>query len=111
MAKKKRKRRKRTSKIKSISVPEIENKSEERKKFPKELINAFINMCKSKTKIRDYGIEYYSWTDKSYKKFKAEADKFLGKNASDPLENGKLVVLLSKATMDLRDVKKEKKKG
>ena len=49
-------------------------------------------------------------SDYLYKKYLQEAHKYLGKKQKDRSESGKLIVLLSRATSDLRDVKEKKEK-
>lgn len=103
----KRKRRSRISKTKLVPV---ETPTEQRKKFPKELLNAYLNLDKTKVLGSDYDFEYYEWTEEAYELYGAEAKKYLGDKAEDPIESGKLIVHLSRATMDMRDGKKEKTK-
>ena len=112
MAKKKRKRRKRVAfdKIRTKDIPVVESREEQRKKFPKELINAFLNLDKTAILIKEYGIEFYDWTEEAHELYQIEAEKYLGDKADDPIESGRLVVLLTKATMDIRDGKKKKTK-
>jgi len=52
------------------------------------------------------------WDEELYELFAVEKRKYLGDKSEDRLEQGKLVVLLSKATSDMRknEAKNEKKK-
>jgi len=111
MAKKRRRKRRASfDKIRTKTVPIIESREELRKAFPKELIKAFLNLDKTAVLTKEDGIEYYAWTDEAHELYLEEAKKYLGNKADDPIESGRLVVLLSKATMDLRDVKTKKEK-
>jgi hypothetical protein len=106
MAKKRRRKRKsRTSKIKLVKV---ETLAEQRKKLPKELIDAFINLDKTKVRGTEFDFEYYEWTEGAYKLYEIEAKKYLGENAEDRIESGKLIVALTRATMGIRDGKQQK---
>ena len=92
------KRKRRYNRIAKIKAQEPITKSEERKAFPKSLVTAFIAISKNK------------WNDESlYKKYVAKARDYLGDKYSDKIESGKLIVLLSRATSDLRNVKTKKK--
>ena len=93
------KRRKRRSTIrKSSKLGEPKTKKEERKKFPKELIETYLA-------VRN------DWeNDELYLKYKEESKKYLGDKWNDKLEDGRLIVLLHVATTDLHDVKKKKQK-
>jgi len=92
--KNKRKRRSRLAKVKLVPV---ETPTEQRKKFPDKLIKAFVSVV------------LYNWeNDKAYKKYTKEVKKYLCDQADDRIENGKLIVQLTKATMDLVNEKKKK---
>lgn len=96
------KRRKRRIPVTKAVDPET--CKEQREKFPKELVNAFIKLDKTAKLISENGIIHYAWTDRAYKQYAAEAIKYLGKtDAADPILTGRLVVLLSKATFDIRE--------
>lgn len=50
------------------------------------------------------------WNDeKLYQKYAKEQKKYLGKLADDRIEQGKVTVLLSRATFDIRESKKKTK--
>ena len=109
-------KRKRKAKRLPTKATPVESAKELRKKYPEKLIDAYVNLTKSKELKTDKDFEYYGWTDKAYAKYKKEAIKYLGSKSEEPLESGRLIVLLYKATEDLRDVKnvkekKTKKKG
>lgn len=105
------KRRKRRSRFRSINFLEVKSKVEQRKKFPKKLIKTFIDLDRTSVLVKKYGIEFYEWTKKAYKLYITEAEKYLGKKKlEDKIESGKLVVLLAKATMDIRDEQNKAKK-
>lgn len=92
-------RRKRRNKIAKIKAQEPVSKEEERKAFPKSLIKSFIEISND------------GWNDENlYQDYLDQAHKYLGKKRKDKVESGKLIVLLSRATSDLRDVKKQKTK-
>jgi hypothetical protein len=114
MAKKKRKRRRRRRKIYGVSPTKtpmvVETKAEQRAKFPKKLLDAFLNLDKTAVLTKEYGIEFYDWTEEAHELYEIEARKYLGDKADDRIESGRLIVLLSKATMDIRDGKKKKEK-
>lgn len=95
--------------IKTTNIPDI-NRAKEREKFPKALVDAFLNLDKTSVKIKECGVKHMAWTNKAYKEYRIEAEKYLGSKAKDAIESSKLVVLLARATMDLRDVKKKKEK-
>lgn len=97
-------RRKRKNKIINTKVSNLStiNREEERKKFPKKLVEAFLNLNRTKIKVKENGIKYDTWTDEAYELYNIEARKYLGAKADDNIENSKLVVLLSRATMDVR---------
>jgi len=93
----KKKRRKRKPRISKGKLVPIESPQEQRKKLPKELIDAYLAVKES------------GWEDEDlYQLYKIEADKYLGKVADDRLESGRLVVVLAKATMDLYNGKAKK---
>jgi hypothetical protein len=108
---KKRRRRKSKLRITTKNLKPVESKEEQLKKFPKKLVKAFLNLDKTAVLVKEYGIKFYDWTEKAYDLYTEEAIKYLGKNkAKDPIESGKLIVLLSRATMDVCNGKKTKKK-
>lgn len=108
--KKKRKKRRAVGVSKSTSFKESETCAEQRKKFPKKLINSFVNLSENKVLGTLYDFEYYEWSEEAYELYRIEVKKYLGKLADDPIESGRLVVELSRATMDLRDGQKKKTK-
>jgi len=88
----KKKRRKRRSRIPKSTNYEPETNEQQRKKFPEALVKTFV------------AISNNGWEDeKLYQKFVQEEKKYLGKLYEDKIEQGKLVVLLARATMDLRE--------
>lgn len=92
------KRRKRRSAIRRSKIEEPISKKEERKKFPKKLIEAYLA-------VRD------NWeNDELYLKYQEETKKYLGDKWGDRLEDSRLVVLLHVVTADLHNGKKEKNK-
>ena len=95
----KKKRRRRTSRVSAAKVP-VETPAEKRKKFPEELVEAFV------------AISMVHWeSDELYEKYKEEATKFLGETKiKDPIESGRLVVNLARATMDNEELRKAKEK-
>lgn len=94
----KKKRRKRRSRLPKATNHEPETHAEQRKKFPEALVKSFLAIANN------------GWEDeKLYEKFVKEKKKYLGKLYEDKIEQGKLVVLLSRATMDLREQKPTKK--
>lgn len=102
MAKKKRKNRKRIAYGSAKKIVE-QTPEQMRSKFPKDLVAAFI-------KVSDA-----DWNEKDYKPYRKLADKFLGDASKDPIDCGRLVVNLARATMDIREkeknrVQKQKKK-
>ena len=111
MAKKKKRRKKREYKIRSTHLAPVISPEEQRKKFPKELLKVFLDLGRTSIKVKESGVQYDMWTDKAYDLYMTEAKKYLGEKINDRTECGKLIVLLSKATMDLRygKTKKEKK--
>lgn len=102
------KRRRKQRRLARIKLVPVETYTEQRKKFPKGLINTFINLDKTKVKGTKFDFKYYEWTKKAYKLYEIEAKKYLGKDFEDKLESGRLIVLLTKATADLRNVKQQK---
>lgn len=102
----KKKRRKRKSRLPKTSLKEPETPTQQRKKFPKALVNAYLNLDKTKVKVKELGIEHYAWTDEAYEAYAAEARKYLGDKADDSIESGKLIVLLHRATADKKGKKK-----
>lgn len=108
MAKKRKRRKKREYKIRSTHLAPIISPEKQREKFPKKLIDTFLNL--NKTSIKDYNTKTYNWTDKAYDFYMIEAKKYLGEKSNNRTECGKLIVLLSKATMDLRYGEKKKEK-
>ena len=101
MVKKKKRRRRKFKYVKSSgkSLVPIETPEQLRAKFPAELVNAFIRV--KKTKFED---------EKVYRKYAKLSRKYLGDKADDKIEFGRLVVLLSKATVNMLDKKKTKNK-
>lgn len=88
----KRKRRKRKSRVSSIKVQPEETYKDQRKAFPKELIDAFIAVSSTR------------WEDEDlYEVYVNHAKKYLGNKWEDRIEQGRLTVLLSRATTDLRE--------
>lgn len=107
----KKKRKRRAPRIsKSVSLKDVETPEEQRKKFPKKLLAAFINLGETKVRGTMYDFEYYEWSEEAYELYRIEAKKYLGGLINDPIESGRLVVRLSKATMDLHDEQKKKTK-
>ena len=104
MIKRKKKRKKRVSRYKGIGISTNPNAPAEtpemmRKKFPEKLIQAFVNVVVS------------NWDDKMYKKYTKQAKAFLGEKFEDKIDSGRLVVRLSRASSDLIDeIKKKRKK-
>jgi len=99
MAKKKKRKKRKPRYNKSIStkgalVP-VETPEEMRKEFPQDLIDTYLEVLAT-----DFENE------KVYKKWNKLAKKFLGDKADDPIEDGKLVVRLTRATMDIRPAKR-----
>ena len=76
---------------------EVESKEQMRAKFPPDLVSAFIKICEA------------NWEDdKLYEKYKELELDYIGKDkAKDPIEQGKLIVQLSTATMDIVKKKSE----
>ena len=98
--KKRRKRRKRIARtLKTGGLVAVETIEEQRKKFPKELLDAFIAVKNSK------------WENEElYEEYLIESRRFLGEEKSkDRIESGTLVVLLTRATLDIYDGKKTEK--
>ena len=91
--KKKRKKRKKR-KLKRITYSTgkfapVETLTELKKKFPKELLDAFIAVKES------------DWDEEIYEEYVIEVRRFLGEEkADDRIESGKLVVQLAKITMN-----------
>lgn len=85
MAKNKKKKKKTWKHIKV----EVETTTAQRQKFPEKLIKTFDALKKS------------DWGEKEYKRYIKEVKKYMGDKFEDRLEQGKLLVLLSKATTDL----------
>lgn len=98
------KRKRRTARIKASSVP-VETPAKQRESLPPSLVKAFVAVSSNR------------WQDERlYNKYKKEALKYLGKEKlEDPIESGRLVVKLAKATMDIVEKKpyetKAKKKA
>lgn len=110
MPPKKKKRKARKSRIGRITTSgkgaEVETPAQMREKFPKELVDAYMNLHHTRQKVIDKKekYEYYEWTEEAYEAYKQQAIKYLGEaKQSDPIESGKLVVHLARATMDLRE--------
>lgn len=90
----KRKRRKRKSRYKGtpISANNLapdETPKKMREKFPEKLIDTFVAVVKA------------DWSDTAYKKYVRQAKAFLGTKWNDKIDQGRLVVQLSRATSDL----------
>ena len=85
---------------KEIKAEEPKTNSEERKAFPKELIDAYLKISKAK------------WEDDDlYELYRKQVIKYLGEEkAKDRIESGKVTVLLCRATSDLRDEQTQSKK-
>lgn len=97
-AKRKKKRRKRKSKYAvTIGKTMVSKETSEQMcaKFPAKLVKAFI-------KVRETDFE----NEKVYRAFAKLERAYLGDEADDRIESGKLIVLLAKATMDMFDNKK-----
>jgi hypothetical protein len=76
---------------------EPESYEEMRKKFPEALVKAFVKVCSN-------------WENENlYEEYIKQRDEYLGKSA-DRLEQGKLIVFLTRATMDIRDAKEKTQK-
>ena len=73
--KKRRKRRKRIAR--GGGLVKIEAPVEQRKKFPKKLINAYLNL------------EKIQWTEEAYAFYAEEAKKYLGDNINDRIASGR----------------------
>lgn len=88
------KKRKRARRIKASAVV-VETPAQQRKSLPGPLVKAFVAISGDR------------WEDETlYKKYKKEALKYLGKEkAEDPIESGRLVVRLTKATLDIVEKK------
>ena len=95
----KKKRRKRRPRIAPGSSNEPATPEERRKKFPKALVEAFIAVSNDR------------WEDEDlYQVYVEHAQKYLGKKKfADRIESGRLIVLLARATMDIREKKKTTK--
>ena len=107
---KRKKRKKSAFKIKSTNLVPIISPEEQRKKFPKELLDAFLNLDKTAILTKKYGIEFYDWAEEAHELYEIEAEKYLGDKINDRIKSGRLVVSLSKATVDLNNDKKQKRK-
>lgn len=92
------KKRKRKPKYNKSSIP-VETKKQMRAKLPAKLIKAFIRV--KETDFEDA---------KVYSVYAKLSKEYLGDKASDKIESGRLVVLLTKATMDIFDKKKKARK-
>jgi len=91
--KRKRKRRKRIDYGVSAKgkLSDVETREQMRAKFPPELVSAFVKICEA------------DWEDDElYEQYKVQEVAYLGEEkSSDAIESGKLVVQLSRATMDI----------
>lgn len=92
----KKKKRKRRVRIPKTTKYEPETYEQQRKKFPGALVKAFLAVANNGWK-----------DDKLYQKYSKEQKKYLGKLADDRIEQGKVTVLLARATFDLRETKKK----
>lgn len=88
------KKRKRTKRIKASAVV-IETPAQQRESLPGSLVKAFVAVSSDR------------WENETlYNKYKKEALKYLGKEKiEDPIESGRLVVRLAKATSDIVEKK------
>lgn len=80
-----------SKKIKNIKLDE--------NNFSQELIDAFAACSES------------GWADKEYALYQEEVKKLLGKAYDDPIESGRLIVLLSRTKSSKPNGKKEKVKA
>lgn len=103
----KKKRRKRRARLPKTTAKEPETPAQQRKKLPKSLVDAYLNLDKTKVKVKEFGFTHYAWTDEAYEAYVKEVKKYLGDKAEDRIESGKLIVMLCRATADKKKGKKE----
>jgi len=66
-------------------------------------VDAYLNLHKTSVRVKEFGVTHMAWTVEAYEAYSAEAKKYLGTTADDPLISGRLIVWLYKATMDKRE--------
>lgn len=86
MVKKKRKARGINTKTARRGEPTCE---EQRAKFPNTLVSLFISLRND-------------WNETSYAAYCVESHKYLGDKTGDGIEEGKLIVNLTRATLDIK---------